>query len=588
MANKFLSNVLYIDLSKKFYHIKKRPELFSKFLGGAGVAIQLMNENIQKDVDPLDEGNVIVLAVGPLTPFFPLACKTAAMFKSPLTGNLGESHCGGRTAVAIRMAGFGAIVIKGKSSYPIYLDIFNDSIKFKAASMLWGMKKESTATRIIRNNTKKGKGVRSIMRIGLAGENMVAYGSVTAETFRHFGRLGLGAVFGSKNLKAICIAGDNAYTIEKKSDYRNIYDKIYNIAARSEVMKKYHDLGTPVNILNLNKIKGLPTKNMQKGFSEFADELSGENIAEKYLGKRRACAHCPVGCIHVAALRVQHEEQKYFFKTSMIGYDYELIFSLGTMLEITNSFDLLRLIEEVEQVGVDAMSIGVVLAWATEAFEKGLISEKETDGIKICWGDASVYLKMIGHIARCKNDFYTALGKGVDYAASVYGGEDFAMAYGKQEMPGYTTGPANFIGCLIGSRHCHLDNGGYGLDQTEFIKQGKVTMAAEKITDVLVKEEAWRQILSSLHVCFFARGVFTPEIVQEALSSVGIKISIEDLHKRGLDIYKQKYKFKTENGFSLDGIRIPARTFEKGITPVDGWDEKFVRDALARAKELLS
>lgn len=587
MINDNLTSVLYIDLSKKSYEIKERAELFEKYLGGAGVGIQLLKENTKAGVDPFDEGNTIVLTVGPLTPFFPLASKTAAFFKSPITKNLGESHCGGRSAVAIRTAGYGAIVINGKSSYPVYLDIFNNRVKFKSASMLWGMKNEKTAARVIRENTNHGKGIRSIIRIGIAGENLVSYASVTAETFRHFGRLGLGAVFGSKNLKAIAIAGDKTYKAKNVRDYKEVYKKIYNIAVKSEVMKKYHDLGTPVNILNLNKSKGLPTKNMQKGFTEYSQELSGENIAEKYLGKRRACSHCPVGCIHIAAHRVEHEKEKYFFKTNMVGYDFELIFSLGTMLELKDAGHLLHLIEAVETTGMDAMSAGVVLAWATEAMEKGFITQKDTDGLKIVWSDYKTYLAVIKNISIGKNNFYKALGKGCDYASSVYGGADFAMAFGKNETPGYTTGPATFVGCLIGARHSHLDNGGYGVDQTEFVKAGKVTMAPEKLAELLIKEEAWRQILSSLHVCFFARGVFTPAIVSEALASLGINIDKDDLQAIGMEILKQKYLYKYREGFELEGIRIPGRIFEKGITPVDNWDENYVRKAVKRAKEIL-
>ncbi len=196
LNNDPLSNVLYVDLSQKSFRVESRQKLFEERIGGAGVAIRLLNEECPEGCDPLSLENPIIFTTGPLTGHFPLASKTVAMFKSPLTGNLGESHCGGRSSVAIRMAGYGAIVIKGASDIPLYVSIHGDRIYFRDASAFWGMSGSLTARRIIRDN-EPGHGFRTIMRIGRAGENLVSYATVTTETYRHFGRLGLGAVFGS-------------------------------------------------------------------------------------------------------------------------------------------------------------------------------------------------------------------------------------------------------------------------------------------------------------------------------------------------------------------------------------------------------
>jgi len=189
-----LINILYIDLSQKKYWIEKRSDLFEKYLGGVGVAIQILKEECSVGIDPLAPENPIILAVGPLTGLFPLASKTVALFKSPHTGNLGESHCGGRSAIALRLTGYGAIVIKGASTSPIYLAIHNGQVYFRDASALWGMTSSYTVGRIIRQN-EPATGLRTIMRIGGAGEKLISYAGVTTETYRHFGRLGLGASF---------------------------------------------------------------------------------------------------------------------------------------------------------------------------------------------------------------------------------------------------------------------------------------------------------------------------------------------------------------------------------------------------------
>src|SRR3972149_4141207 len=169
-----LSNVLYIDLSKKHYRTEKREDIFEKYIGGTGAAIQILHEECPQGCDALSQENPIILAVGPLTALFPMASKTVAFFKSPLTGNLGESHCGGRSAIAIRSARSGAIVIKGASATPLYLAIHGNMVNFRDAASLWGMVSSFTVGRILREN-ETGTGVRTIMRIGGAGGKLVSY-----------------------------------------------------------------------------------------------------------------------------------------------------------------------------------------------------------------------------------------------------------------------------------------------------------------------------------------------------------------------------------------------------------------------------
>ncbi len=578
-----LANVLYVDISKKRFWIEKRQDLFEKYIGGAGVAIQLLHEECPKGVDPLGPENPIIFAVGPLTALFPLASKTVAMFKSPHTGNLGESHCGGRSAIAIRMAGYGAIVIKGASDIPLYLAIHDNQIYFRDASSLWGIGSCITVGRIIREN-EPAAGLRTIMRIGTAGEKLVSYACVTTETYRHFGRLGLGAVFGSKKLKAVVISGKRSLPVSDGKLYQKVYDEIYQAAIGSPTMKKYHHLGTAENVLPLNEFGGLPTRNLQQAKFEGAFEISGETFAEHYLGRRLACSHCPVGCIHIAALREPYGDEPYFYKTSMISYDFEPIYALGSMLGGSDPKGVLRLMERIEVWGLDAMSTGVVLAWATEAQERGAISEKETMGIKLGWGDYTAYMDAVRLLIEQPNEFYQALSRGVEHAASLYGGEDYALAFGGNEMPGYHTGPGAHIGVLIGARHSHLDNAGYSVDQKTLAK--KKPTSPEELAEALLTEERWRQVLASLVICFFARGIYQPDVVSKALHLAGFDIAPEALHRIGEEIHREKYRFKTREGFSLDKLRLPKRIFETS-SPLGKLDEKFIRGAIEHVKKML-
>ncbi|HIP25129.1 MAG TPA: aldehyde:ferredoxin oxidoreductase [Archaeoglobus profundus] len=566
------TKVLKIDLSKYKYEVEDRRDLFEEWIGGTGVAVQLLKEELDPKVDPLSEENVIVFAVGPFTPAYPLASKTVAMFKSPLTGNLGESHAGGRSACAIANAGYGAIVIKGRSAKPIYIVIHNDKVYFRDARVIWGIADSLIVGRIIAER-EIGRGIRTVMRIGGAGEKLVRYACVTTETYRHFGRLGLGAVFGSKNLKALVVVGRGGYQVKDKRRYKEVYEKILKLALESDAMKKYHLIGTAVNVRPLNELKTLPTRNLKSTKFEKAEEISGEAFTEHNLGRRVACCHCPIACIHIATLKIPYEHEPYFYKTIMISYDYELIYALGSMLGIGDRSALLRLIHKVEVYGLDAMSTGVCLAWATEALERGIITKDHTL-VDLKFGDAEAYLQAIDYIVKQPNEFYKVLAQGVEKASDVYGGKDFALAFGGNEMPGYHTGYASHIGYLIGLRHSHLDNAGYSLDQ-----KIKELPPPNELVDKLVKEEQWRQILSSLVVCFFARGIYKPELVVEAFKPLGIGITEDELLKKGERIYKEKLKLKVRMGFDIDKLRIPKRIFETECLH-GRLDESYIREAL--------
>jgi len=573
-----LCRVLTIDLSRRSFRVEERPELFAAGLGGTGVGIRLLDELCPPGTDPLGPDNPIILAVGPLVGLYPLASKTVAMFKSPHTGNLGEGHAGGRSAVSIRMAGYGAVVIRGASSRPVYLVIEDGRVRFRDASALWGLSTSATVGSVIRER-EPGSGYRSIMRIGPAGEKRVSYACVIVDTYRHFGRLGLGAVFGSKNLKGIVVIGKRALPTADPRGYRKVYDEIFRAATASPLMKKYHELGTPMNVLPLNELGALPTRNLKQARFEEASKISGERLAETVLGRRLACAHCPVACIHLAALRVPHPKEPYFYKTAMVGYDYEPIYSLGTMLGISSPTGLLELIDEVESQGLDAMSTGVVLAWATEALERGLISTAETDGLALSFGDYAGYIAAVRRIATQPNEFYRALANGAEHAASIYGGLDFALTFGKNEMPGYHTGPGAALTFLAGARHSHLDSAGYSVDQKAAASGER--LSPDALAERLLAEESWRQVLSSLVVCFFSRGIYSPQVVAEALQPVGIEMDADGLREFGRDVLARKHAFKAREGFDVEKVRIPRRILETP-TPLGRIDESYLRKALEK------
>jgi len=543
--------VLYIDLDDERVRIENREDL-KKYLGGVGVAAKLLEETLIPDADALDKRQPVVFAIGALSTIFPVVTKTVAMFKSPLTGELGESYAGGRMAMTMVMAGYDAIVITGSHKRDTYLSISTNDIAFKDARAFKGVSGNEIG-RMIRAR-EVGAGKRSIIRIGPAGENLVSFASVCVDTYRHFGRLGLGAVLGSKNLKAISISGDRSIPIQNHKEYVKAFQTIFKKSTDTELMTKYHDLGTPVNVEPLNAAGALPTLNLQYGRFEGADGITGEAFAENHLVKKVACTGCPVGCIHVGQYRVEFDKG-YEYESVSVGYDYELIFSLGSFIGIDRPMDILRLIDKVEEAGLDAMSAGVALGWATEAYQKGLISEKETL-VPLAFGNTENYMIAVDHMADPDNEFYRNLGKGVKAASEIYGGRDFAMAIAGNEMPGYHTGYGALVGAAVGARHSHLCNGGYSVDQsnTEFDK--------EKMVEALYKEEVERCMLNSLTICLFARKVYTRDTILMALKSIGWDITDDDLTTAAKEIYKTKLRIKESLGFDVEKVQLAERFFQ--------------------------
>lgn len=548
--------VLDIDLTEEKAEIQDREDLFERYIGGCGVAINLLLENCPKGADPLSPENPIILAIGPMTASFPTCTKAVAMFKSPLTGELGESYAGGRLGAVMKFAGYGAIVIRGRAKNPVYLSIQDDKTFFKDARSIWGITSAYTVGKILRR-VEPAPGRRSIIRTGPAGERLVRYANVNVDTYRHFGRLGLGAVFGSKNLKAMAISGSKDLAIGDKKAYRKAYQELYDVIVNTDSLKKYHDYGTAININPLNQLKGLPTKNLKSSRFEYAEYISGEHLAENYLSRHVACTACPVGCIHIATMRIPFSKG-FEFETKMIPYDYELIYALGSLLGVPLAENVLHLIEEVDHLGLDAISTGTALSWATEAYEEHLISKHDTLGLDLSWGDASTYHKVIRNIVKQPNDFYKALARGEAFAASQYGGEDFALALGGLGIAGYHTGRANVAGHIAAPRHGHLDNAGYSLDQ----KALKKAMSPEEMVERLMEEDFWRCFVNSLVICLFARGVYTEEKVKRALDSLGIVRGPAEFQKIGREIFELKYRFKVREGFKLEDVKIPKRFFE--------------------------
>ncbi len=549
-----LGKVLYVDLTERKFEVVERFDLFDKYLGGSGVGSKLLLDECPQGVDPFAPENPVILSVGPLNCLYPCASKTVANFKSPITGSYGESHAGGRLSFALRMAGYGALVIKGFSERLVCLFVDDEGVTFRGAEPLKGLSSLEVERELRR---LEGPGIESIVSIGPAGERMVFYASVNVDRYNYFGRLGLGAIFGAKNLKAIVIRGSGEVKAVNPDAHRKLFDKVYDEVLKTDKMSKYHYVGTPVNVLTLNAIKALPTRNFQQGWFEYAEEISGELIGEKYLERKVSCAGCPLGCLHVAKLKPAFAPG-YEYEPIDIYYNYESIYALGSNLGIKSAPEVLRLIYKANMIGVDTMLVGNALGWLTEAYEKGLISDKETLGLKPRWGDTETYLKVLDNLLKTPNEFYALMAQGVNPMAEAYGGFDYATTIAGNGLAGYFTGYASIVGTAVAARHSHNSNAGYSIDQKALRKP----LTPSQIVDELIKEEDWRFVQTSMVICLFSRGVYTPSLTVEALKTVGIERSEEELYRLGSEIFMNAYRFKFREGFSFETLKIPNRFFE--------------------------
>ncbi len=549
-----LIRILHVDLTTGRTRVEDRDDLFRDYLGGTGVAVRLLDELVHDDRDALDPAQPVIFAIGPLTTIFPVVTKTVATFRSPLTGEYGESHAGGQFSSSLRFAGYDALVLTGAAQRLVYLVIDGDQVEVRPADALVGMDTIETG-RVIRDQTR-GAGHRSIIRTGPAAERGVRYANVNVDTFRHFGRLGLGTVLGSKNLKAIAVIGQKNIDLPVDSRaYKQVYAEVYDRVLHTDAMKKYHELGTPANILPLNELGALPTFNLRQGFFGEADELSGEAFAENELITKRACAGCQIGCIHVALYR-RPFAPGWEYESTMVAYDHELVYAVGSLLGVGDRSQVLRLIEDIDKAGMDTISCGTALAWATEAMERGDVVPSQMGGIDLRWGDAERYASAIAVILRGDTELGYWLGQGEVAAARRYGGQDYVAAVGGQGIAGYWTGYAHVLGHLLGARHSHLDNAGYAIDQ----KLEPYT--DEAIVDAIIADEAERIVQTSTAICLFARGVYDLETIARALNSVGIDCDTAALRTMGQRIYWERVRLRERLGFRASPRDIPKRFFE--------------------------
>jgi len=543
-----------------------------EWLGGSGLAAGLFSHFGLPDEDAFHPDQPLILAIGPLTGYFPLMSKTVLGFMSPYNNQYSESHAGGRSALSLKFAGYDALVIRGRAKKPVCIGLGSREVRIQDVHFLQGMDIFKTGKKM-RNLKPANPGHRSILRIGPAGENLVRFACINVDTYRHFGRMGGGAAMGAKNLKGIILSGDSHLDLDAdiRKEYTQVYNDIYSTIVQSGAMRKYHDLGTPENIIPLNELQALPWRNLQSTYDPDVEGISGEKFGKDLLLRQVACAGCPVGCIHIGLLRERFaEEHEYIYR--QVSYDYEPIFGVGTMLGVKTGPGVLTLLEDVEKTGLDAISAGVALAWATEALQKKIITRDLTLA-DLQFGDVQSYREGLAHLTQQPNEFYRTLALGTMKAAEKFGGEDFACVLG-QEMAGYATGENYFVSQALGFRHSHLDTGAYGLDQE------KDSRNLDKSIKYMQDQEDYRILMCSMVGCLFARKAYPKNNILRALNSLGYEYNESELDECVEKIKYHRWALKFKTGFRPEDIKIPSRYQE-----VTTWKGRIDADYMHNLKQ---
>jgi len=552
-----MGRVLRIDLTKRgfsFTELEERDVV--EWLGGRGLVAKILCDELTPETDYCAPENPLVFAIGPLTGTkAPVAGRFVAGARSPLTGGYGMAVSGAEFGPAMRWSGLHAIVISGVSEEPCAVAIQDDRVTFRDASDLWGKTTFETQD-ILKKELRDPKA--QISCIGPAGENRVRFSAVISG-YRAAARCGIGAVMGSKNLKAVTLTQipKGAYQVARPEAFDGLVKEAYRALVKHPVGKIMRNLGSSFTLEVVNEAGILPTRNFQKGVFEHAKAISGQRLKDEFRVRRTgSCYRCPVTC----ESEVRVEEGEYAGAISR-GLEYETLYALGSNCGNASLESIIFMDMYCDMMGLDTMSFGVSVAFAMECYEKGLITRDETGGLDLSWGNHRVLKEMADLIVKRKG-LGAVLAEGVARASKeIKGSEQFAMHVKGLEMGGYDPRGAKGQGLSFATSTrggCH-HAGGY------IIGPEVLASAVDRFTTEgkaqLVKEcRNSRVIYDSAILCTFNTGAlgwsFPARLVSAAM---GVDFSEEDLKRTGDRIFNTEREINRRFGIQPSDDSLPDR-----------------------------
>jgi aldehyde:ferredoxin oxidoreductase len=543
-----------VDLSHEQVSIEEPDEIFyRRYLGGAGLVTYYLLKEVPPGTDALGPENRLVFACGPLTGV-PLAGsgRNAIGARSPLTGAMGEADVGGFWGAELKAAGFDAIVVHGQARTPVYLWVHNGKAELRSADHLWGLENKETHSAI---REELGEKRARVALCGPAGENLVRYAAIVADLKHVAGRTGLGAVMGSKKLKAIAVRGTGRAPMAEP-------DRVGELARwlrdnYRDLMGKFAEMGTGVSVIPYNAMGCLPVHNFRDGYLEGADAIGRESMAEQVVVRMESCYACAVSCKKVVDL-----EEPYRVDPDYGGPEYETAVGIGSNCGVADVHAVSKASERLNALGLDSISAGGTIAFAMECFENGLLTTEDTDGLELRFGSAEAVLEMIEAIAARKG-IGDLLAEGTKRAAERIGkgAERFAIHVKGQELP--------YALSYTGADHCHSTfDRGYEQEATmEGVRNLGVleTMAATSLGPEKVRAILYGSLRDHLNNCL-GLCMFLPyrndQVVEAVRAVTGWQTSTWELWKGAERLVTMARAFNVRHGFTPSDDRLPPRMAE--------------------------
>ncbi len=567
--------VLRVDLTRGSVEVETLSEDFYRlYPGGKALAGYILLNEVPAHIDAFDPDNRLVIANGLITGApFSTATRYIVSAKSPLTGGYGESEAGGFWGPELKMAGYEAIVVHGRAPEPVYLWIQDEAVELRSATHLWGRKTAEVQDAI---RAELGDNKVRVLQIGPAGENLVRFAGLTND-LRHFnGRNGLGAVMGSKNLRAIAVRGSQRY-ISMAHDGQALIALGRKLAKQVQVNPLSWDLqnrGTPGLVEPLNTAGILPTRNFLQGAFEHMDGLKWEVYEKELLTARRSCYACAVRCKR--EVQVDGETSVYG------GPEYETVGSFGSNCGVGDLHAVAKANELCNAYMLDSISTGMTISFAMECFEHGLIGLEDTDGLELRFGNADAMLTMVEWIATRKG-IGNLLAEGAMRAAETIGGEApyFAIHVKGQELPmhdprgKYNVGMGYAIS-EIGADHLVVAHDSMLVNPESLpFKNARVlgiqeaqparSLNAEKMRQFYILEK-WNSFEKVVGYCFFGpgpRSFIHPEAVIDSINAAsGWEIGFQDAMEIGERATNMARVFNLREGFSRQDDVLPERLYQ--------------------------
>jgi len=408
----FTGKILRVDLTHGKIAVQDHPrELMEGYLGGRGTNIRILWDELDANTDPLGPDNKVVFGAGPLVgTIAPSSGRWNVSARSPMTGLIGDSNAGGHWAAELKWSGFDNVVFSGRSQKPVYLWINDGEAELRSAADVWGKGLIETTNRI---REEVDEEEAKVAAIGPAGENLVQGAAVMSDLTRAAGRTGIAAVMGTKNLKGIAVVGSKGVNIADPDRYMTLIQEATTEILEHPLYEVWATLGTTFLLRAISKAGRLAIKNWTENVLDEAKaiELSGKRLFEEYSLKNKACYNCPIACS-----RVYSVTEGPYAGTFSEGPEYEAQTHLGSNLGITDMEAMLHLNALCNDLGLDVCTVGATIAWAMECYERGLITDEDTGGLKLTWGNDEAAVKLTKQIA-AREGFGDVLADG-SYAAA--------------------------------------------------------------------------------------------------------------------------------------------------------------------------